>query len=398
MACSLSNTNSSLLNSLPTHQYPTASTFVPPLHLRFVIPDRQTNNRKPPSGGVFATNHCGGRDGNLGGRSSSSISSLTLPLEPSTAVGKSLSGVLLNYPQAFYDVVKKELSRLADDRDDAVARMDLSRGSPEADLHRRIVELKERESGVVLEDAMYMIIYQKFSKIGVPLVPRLSKCIYNGRLEILPSKDGELESIHSFEELEMIRQQLNIVIGWKAESSVRDNWAPTQVQRLHLSRVYASSILFGYFLKSASLRHQLERRLREAHQDKSGNWKQLPEHSSYGLQNLVFRKSRIPISTALNEVATVQSKRHKKLICFLEEFDADTLRACATLKSHQAANLVEMHCLALFGDEEPNFTRTDGVITTSLSSLKRLVLEAIAFGCFLWDAEEYIDGVYKLKH
>jgi hypothetical protein len=31
------------------------------------------------------------------------------------------------------------------------------------------------------------------------------------------------------------------------------------------------------------------------------------------------------------------------------------------------------------------------------SSLKRLLLEAIAFGSFLWEVEDYVDEIYKLS-
>lgn len=55
-------------------------------------------------------------------------------------------------------------------------------------------------------------------------------------------------------------------------------------------------------------------------------------------------------------------------------------------------NLIEKQSLALFGTEDHNET-----IVTSFSSLKRLVLEAVAFGTFLWDTELYVDGAYKLK-
>jgi hypothetical protein len=78
---------------------------------------------------------------------------------------------------------------------------------------------------------MFMLIFYKFSEIKVPLVPRLSSlsgCIYNGRLEIWPSKDWELESIHSLEISKMIKEH---VTGLRADSSVTDNWATTKITR-----------------------------------------------------------------------------------------------------------------------------------------------------------------------
>ncbi|KAF3661249.1 hypothetical protein FXO38_11796 [Capsicum annuum] len=67
------------------------------------------------------------------------------------------------------------------------------------DENRRISELRKLECPKVLEDVMYILIV--FSEIGVHLVLKLSNCMYNGRLEIWPRKDWELESIHKVEVL-----------------------------------------------------------------------------------------------------------------------------------------------------------------------------------------------------
>ncbi|KAM3394857.1 phosphoinositide phosphatase SAC2-like [Capsicum galapagoense] len=67
------------------------------------------------------------------------------------------------------------------------------------DENRRISELRKLECPKVLEDVMYILIV--FSEIGVHLVLKLSNCMYNGRLEIWPHKDWELESIQKVEVL-----------------------------------------------------------------------------------------------------------------------------------------------------------------------------------------------------
>lgn len=69
-----------------------------------------------------------------------------------------------------------------------------------------------------------MLIIYKFSQIGVHLVPKLSNCMYNGRLKILPRRDWELESKHSIEALKMVKE-----IGWEDKSNMKDNWSLTQV-------------------------------------------------------------------------------------------------------------------------------------------------------------------------
>ncbi|KAL1207475.1 UV-B-induced protein [Cardamine amara subsp. amara] len=278
--------------------------------------------------------------------------SLDAPLVPRTAQGRFLTTVLVKKRQLFHFAVADLLKQLADDKEAALSRMFVSSGSDEASLHRRIAQLKESDCQTAIEDIMYMLILYKFSEIRVPLVPKLPTCIYNGRLEIWPSKDWELESIHSCDVLELIKEHSNAVISLRVNSTLTDNCATTEIDKHHLSKVYTASILYGYFLKSASLRHQLEC--------------SLSQHTGSFTKQL----------------------RH-----YISGFDPKILQRCAKPRSHEAKNLIEKQSLALFGPKESN----EESIVTSFSSLKRLLLEAVAFGTFLFDTEEYVDGAFKLK-
>ncbi|KAK1353072.1 UV-B-induced protein, chloroplastic-like [Heracleum sosnowskyi] len=326
------------------------------------------------------------------------FTSLNTPLEVKSPTGKFLSRVLQNDRNNFHHAVAGQLDHLVSERDEALARFSLSLGSSQASLYRRIAELKEQESQTAIEDVMYMLISYKFSEIRVHLVPRLSQCIYNGRLEIYPSKDWELESIHSLEVLEMIKEHLGAVIGWRADSSVTNNWATTNISKLRLCRIYAASILYGYFLKSASMRHRLELSLTDVNYDpraKTGTRLSLSDFWSYGL-NLAFGRVQNKHVTAVGEASCSQVKRHEKLSSYVMGFDPEVLQMCAKPKSREALNLIEKHSYALFGDEKSGLVEVDEVISTSLASQKRFVLEAVAFGSFLWDSEEYVGSAYKL--
>ncbi|KAK4768208.1 hypothetical protein SAY87_003349 [Trapa incisa] len=323
-------------------------------------------------------------------------SSLNTPLVPRTAVGKYLSRVLQNQPLLFLMAVADELKQLADDRDSAVTRMALSDGSDEACLHRRIVELKERDCKTTIEDVMYMLILFKFSEIKVHMVPKLSRCIYNGRLEIWPSKDWELESIYSSDVLEMIKEHVFAVTGLSPNSSVADHWATTQVRKQHLGNVYAASVLYGYFLKSAYTRLNLESTLSLSSND-AGIFRKSPEPSKTWpcrSNNLIFSHKGDKTTPSSPE------QTPGKLSCYLLGFDSETLHTCAKVKSRAAMELIEKQTLALFGDRSSGGSdgkENDEMITTSFSSLKRLVLEAVAFGSFLWDIEEAVDSVYSIR-
>ncbi|XP_057534713.1 UV-B-induced protein At3g17800, chloroplastic-like [Amaranthus tricolor] len=322
---------------------------------------------------------------------------LNFPLEPQSSVGKSLNSILQNQRTCFYDAVSMELNQVVEDREAAFARFNLSLGSDEASLHRRIAKLKEAESQLAVEDALYMIILYNFSNIRVPLVPTLSKCLYKGRLEILPSKDYELESIHSSEVLEMVKEHLGTAVGWKAGSSVSVNWSPTNIRRHHLSQVYAASILYGYFLKSASRRLCLEHNVPSTtfQNFPFGSWTSLIERASCGFENVTLGPTTSSRSTAMSQVTKKPRNKEANLKCYVMGFDVQTMEQCAKLRSKEAVELIDKHCSALFGDDN---VESNDLILTSLSSLKRLVLEAVAFGCFLWEAEEYVSRIYELKN
>ncbi|KAF3663435.1 hypothetical protein FXO37_11993 [Capsicum annuum] len=82
------------------------------------------------------------------------------------------------------------------------------------EFNSRISELRKLECPKVLEDVMYILIV--FSEIGVHLVLKLSNCMYNGRLEIWPRKDWELESIHKVEDLPFVKSLSGIWKFWLA--------------------------------------------------------------------------------------------------------------------------------------------------------------------------------------
>ena len=73
--------------------------------------------------------------------------------------------------------------------------------------------MKDCECQLAIEEVMYMLVVHKYSEIKVPMVPRLSECANNGRLEIWTLKDKELEAIHSFDVLELVKEHLSIVLG-----------------------------------------------------------------------------------------------------------------------------------------------------------------------------------------
>jgi len=251
--------------------------------------------------------------------------------------------------------------------------------------------MKELECQIAIEEVMYLLVVFNFYEIKVPMIPNLSKCTNDGRLEIWSSKIQELESIHGPEILEMVREHLSNILRWKG-TDTGGNWYILKIKRLQLGRIYAASIMYGYFLKSASLRHHLELSLPSMHIPTSRFEKHQRE------ENLVALRCSDDTASSPISPSSVGGRNAEKLRGYMMSFDSKSLQLCAKLRSREAANLIEKHTWALFGDPEKTKDDDDEVIAVSASSgLRRLVLEAVAFGSFLWEVERHVDSVYRLK-
>ncbi|KMZ71116.1 hypothetical protein ZOSMA_188G00160 [Zostera marina] len=75
--------------------------------------------------------------------------------------------------------------------------------------------------------------------------------------------------------------------------------------------------------------------------------------------------------------------------------DPKFVQLCARLKSSVAASIIENQNLSVFGDRIDLRVRDD-LVPLMFSGLKRLVLEAVAFGTFLWKEERLVDSIYIL--
>ncbi|KAF9606193.1 hypothetical protein IFM89_023648 [Coptis chinensis] len=329
------------------------------------------------------------------------LSGVGTPLEPRSPEGLFLSGVLQNQRHLFPFAVSEQLNELASDRDSAVARKEQSSGSIESLLHRRIAEMKENECQVAIEDVMYMSIVHKFSEIKVPMVPKLSKCINDDRLEIWPSKCRELESFHSSEVQELIKEHLTTIMRLRGRYSTIVTSNTTKIDRLHLGRIYAASIVYGYFLKSACLRHELDTSIAYTHDNIQPlghrNYLSVADLYPCGFNSIVtLGESTNTQATSLCQESRSDT-RHEKLSSYVMGMGSESLQRCAKLKSKEAVNLIEKHTWALFGDEKIGELDSGSDIVITFPSLERLVLEAVAFGSFLWDVERSVDSAYGLQ-
>ncbi|KAL5203647.1 hypothetical protein ABZP36_008518 [Zizania latifolia] len=323
----------------------------------------------------------------------SEFESVDAPLEPQTWEGSFLCGLLKNQPQVLPAAATKQLQELSNQRKDTLIRWEHSIGSPEDSLHRRIAEMKDQECQTAIEDIMYMLIVYKFFKIEVPLVPNLSKLISNRRLQIWPPRETELESIHGPEVLGLIREHLTSIIRWVHKNGPKINRSTLRIKRLQFGWIYSASIMYGYFLKSVTTRHRLELILARSQEFCPIQFlnAQLKTTQKQEQEETIGGSTETSSSSKPSSVVDLHD-----LKSYMMGFDPKTLELCARLRSSEASNLIEKHSWALFRENMKDFLEPDEAVILDPSSLKRLLLEAIAFGSFLWDVEDYVDEIYKL--
>eukprot|EP00245_Coleochaete_scutata_P006246 TRINITY_DN204_c0_g2_i1.p1 TRINITY_DN204_c0_g2~~TRINITY_DN204_c0_g2_i1.p1 ORF type:complete len:134 (-),score=40.11 TRINITY_DN204_c0_g2_i1:607-969(-) len=98
-----------------------------------------------------------------------------------------------------------------------------------------------------------------------------------------------------------------------------------------------------------------------------------------------------------------QGLKQSKLRTYVLNFDQETLQRSATMRTKQSIQVIEKHVEALFGKPEIvmmegglAMVKNDDPVRITLGGLRRVVLEAIAFGSFLWDVEVHVDARFGL--
>ena len=268
---------------------------------------------------------------------------------------------------------------------------------------RRIAEVKANERRKALEEILYALVVQRFMDANVSLIPSITPNP-SGRVDSWPGEDGKIEELHSPEAYEMIQNHLSLILGNHTE----DSSSVAQISKIRVGQVYAASVMYGYFLKRVDQRFQLEKTM-----------KILPnaaeENRIYPTSSDIMRPSgRDNPSQVMShpEVSALPgggissggfgyATKASRLRTYVMSFDGETLHRYATIRSKESVSIIEKHTEALFGRPEIVITPQGAIdsskdenIKISFGGLKRLVLEAVTFGSFLWDVESYVDSRY----
>lgn len=315
------------------------------------------------------------------------------PLEFESPVGQLLAQILQTHPHLLPAAVDQQLENLQTHRDaqgdDTSSFQDL--------LYKRIAEVREKERRKALEEIIYCLIVQKFVDNNILMIPRISATSDpTGQVDFWPNQEQKLESVHSLEAFEMIQSHLSLVLG---ERLVGPLDTTVQISKIKLGKLYAASIMYGYFLKRVDERFQLERTM-----------KTLPDGLSKDLvsfedpaprKQLWDPDSLIRVFPDDGGESDTDEGRLYRLRSYVMYLDAETLQRYATIRSKEAISLIEKQTQALFGRPDIRIaedgsvdTSNDEVLSITFSGLTMLVLEAVAFGSFLWDAESYVESKY----
>lgn len=323
-------------------------------------------------------------------------SSRLAPLELESPVGQLLAQILHTHPHLLPAAVDQQLENLTNDREnqreEATSSQDLS-------LYKRIAEVKEKERQTAIEEIIYCLVVQKFLDSGISLIQKVSATSDpSGRVDFWPNQEHKLNSVHSPEAFEMIESHLSLVLGDRVVGPVNDI---VQISKLKLGKLYAASIMYGYFLKRVDERFQLEQSMNtlpEGFKEEQPSFQQPTPQSPFWDPDSLIRL--MPDDGDGGQLDSLEDKSYR-LRSYVMYLDAETLQRYATIRSKEAISLIEKQTQALFGRPDIRIaedgsldTSSDEVVSVTFSGLTMLVLEAVAFGSFLWDAESYAESKY----
>ena len=249
---------------------------------------------------------------------------------------------------------------------------------------------------------MYCSIVHRFLENNISMIPKIKATSDpTGRVDFWPNQELKLEAVHSPEAFEMIQSHLSLVLG---ERLVGPLQTIVQISKIKLGKLYAASIMYGYFLKRVDERYQLERTMGTLPKDFGKANVSFDEPSP---TNQLWDPDSLITIRAFDDVYSdgdyMQAEEGKsfRLRSYVMQLDGETLQRLATIRSKEAISLIEKQTQALFGRPDIRIsedgsieTSNDEVLSIAFSGLTMLVLEAVAFGSFLWVAENYVESKY----
>lgn len=301
-------------------------------------------------------------------------------------------------PLLFEETVEQELEDLQvqkDEDDKAKAALETNAKEDTLMLRKRIEEVKQNERMRIVTELLYLKVCRKFQQLQVPLIPVLKQGgdVKFGSINL----KGLTSDIYSKDALELVRDHLFRIIGQSGNPSFMGGMGVVQIALFQAGQVYAMSAMFGYYLRRVDARYQLEKLA-----GNFGAWgDEAPEASA---------------SPFAEDESAANSLKG-----YISSFGLDEVQSMWAVTSVEAQMAMETQVSALFGDlralkeklvgavgmvgspEEAEQKLQEAIKKNEVESMKitsddlrRLVLEAVAYGSLLNDAEKQVDSMYEL--
>jgi len=282
---------------------------------------------------------------------------------------------LVENPLLFEDSLDSELEALSYEPDKEVGKDTQPELGKEdldaaASLRKRIDEVRASERGRALSDILYLMVCDGFRRVGYPLSRPLQA---GGRADLgVPAKEETLTSkLHSNEVLEAVEEHMaQSMPGGMAAASSSVLQQMVQLPFFNIGQAYALTVQYGYVLKRAESRLQLERSLQP---DRAGS-KPLGSYIK-AIGPGIFQDAMLSVEAHIASKMQVDA-----VFGDLQVLRGHLVNALAKRKPSRSGTSAAVQDAVNSGEV--------AAIYILVADVRRLLLEAAAFGAFLWQAED----------
>lgn len=299
-------------------------------------------------------------------------SSASFP-EMSTGPASRARRALLSSPEMGAARLEAELRTLEAVREESVEPSP-SEDSDSTALQRRIREVMTKERQEAAAELLQLSVFHQLQQINVPLMGPLSGLARMPQLDlkVLAAK------LYSQDAVELVREHvMGVISDWA--HLVRDY--PLHIARLQLGQVYALSAWFGYSLQRAESRHQLERQFRDELRDGSAN-----SLRAY-IASLSPEEAQRALSLSSVEAQTAMTSQVSRIFGDLDALKKEMMQTMREASDEEEAREMLRNAI---------FTGQVQCVHLTVSDLRHLALEALAFGYLLRASEAKVDLTYEL--
>lgn len=303
--------------------------------------------------------------------------------------------LLKENPELFSSAVEEELDKLNDQKEEAKQQDSTAGDGVDKDalvLRSRVKEVRELDRMRIAMELLYLQVCNKFLKLQVPLIPPLKDggdVRFGGPVNL-----QGLTDIYSSEAVALVKEHLFGILG--AQGNPFGPTAVVQIALFQCGQVYAMSSLFGYYVRRVDARFQLE--------------KLAGAFGAWGDEDAEAK------AVQLGDETVAESLRE-----YVTTFGPEELQRMRSIATVEAQMAMETQVSSLFGDlrvlknkllEAVGMVMSNEEATQKLQKaieekkvesirittddLRRLVLEAVAFGALLYESEKEADTYYEL--